>query len=573
MLASQQQQQPQSSAPSGPGPSHAHQPPTAPAASGGPTPTSATAAIPFADEDSKGKVGYDSFESAPPPSNDDDTKPRVNDDKDATETSTAPKKSFSSTVQDLWKRAMRYDEENFIYSLRIAVAMFVSALFTLVNPGTFVFPQTPWILASTAVVGWQNTLDTATAVKRAIERTAGTAIGATLGLAVGFVSLPLQFSKPGQATLLGFTTTAFCLFMPYFTANVGLRGSYAARLCLVSYSIVSLSFYTSNEPCHPPGWYMGVWRAINIMLGCFIGAASLVIHPRSMKSMIVKRVRNQVKTVGESTCQVLGTACESFTDHSKRLPHWDEIVTGKGGGVVDGGGGDVAKFESDPAYVAYISGAHGWKDCNELFAMLKYDHTLFSMSKDEKKEFRLYMTVISHRVFRMHTNLVVLASIVRGAAPSIVREMSQREGGGGASCGGKEGADDVDPGGTFDALRGIGRRIQVLLDCTASADDRTAAFKTLVGQDLALVGRLVSKEQEASVKRRQQMSQDGTMDETLEQLQGMLLTKFDIGNRQNSPLEHIESHQQVSLFFLLVEHLIIRATCLYQLLRPELYDK
>ena len=534
----------------------------------------------------------------PPPASPSDNNSNSNNNKPTTTQSSPKKKSPSkkwSYIKDLWKKATRYDEESFIYSLRIAVAMFVASLFTLVNPGNFVFPQTPWILASTAVVGWQNTLDTATGVKRAIERTVGTAIGAALGLAVGFISLPLQHNKPGQASLLGFTTVAFCFGMPYLTANVGLRGSYAARLCLVSYTIISLSFYTSNEPCHPAGWYMGVWRAIDILLGCFIGAASLIIHPRSMKGMIVKRVKTQVQTVGESTFQVLETACHSFTDVNRQtMAHWDDMLTAAGGSNNNhnksSSGGEVTKFETDPTYIAYIKGAHGWKDCNDLLSMLKYDHTLLSMSKQEKMEFQQYMTIISHRVFRMHTNLVVLASIVRGAAASIAREMTMSHQSTTRGGGGQQQHDDtvtpataaVDTESAFMLLRDIGQRIQTLLNSKETPEDRKTAFTTLVTHDLMLVGRLVSQEQEESVKRRhqllaaQQQQQPGddheSMDEKLEQLQGMLLSRFDTSSRQHSPLEHIESHQQVSLFFLLVEHLIIRATCLYQLWKPELYD-
>jgi hypothetical protein len=423
--------------------------------------------------------------------------------------------------------------------------MFAAGLFTLVNPGNFVFPQTPWILASAAVVAWQNSLDTATAVKRAIERTAGTAIGALFGLAIGFLSLPLQDSKPAQASLLGFTTVTFCFLMPYLTANAGFRGSYAARLCLVAYAIVSLSFYTSNEPCHASGWYMGVWRAIDILLGCFIGAAALVICPRSTKSVILKRVKNQVKTVGESSCKVLEAASDSFTNHRK-LPHWDVLF-------MKDGTSPAPILESDPAYEAYIKGAHGWKDCGELFSMLKYDHTLLTTTKEETRQFQYYMTVISHRVFRMHTNLVVLASIVRGAAASV-------------------NGDDHANQKMFDSMREIGRRIQDLLDPTRSREDRDLTFRSLLGHDLDMIGQLVSQEQEVSVRKRRDARSEGHMDETLRYLQCLLLSKFEVGTREQSPLELMDSHQQVSLFLLLVEQLIIRAISLYQLLSPELYE-
>jgi hypothetical protein len=183
--------------------------------------------------------------------------------------------------------------------------------------------------------------------------------------------------------------------------------------------------------------------------------------------------------------------------------------------------------------------------------MLKYDHTLLTMTEEEKRQFQYYMTVISHRVFRMHTNLVVLASIARGAAANVT-------------------GDDLASPTVFESLRGIGRRIQDMLDATRSRQDRDFAFRSLVGHDLEMVGQLVAHEQEESVKRRREPKSEEHMNETLSQLQCLLLSKFDVGARQQSPLELMDSHQQVSLFFLLVEQLIIRATCLYQLLSPEL---
>jgi hypothetical protein len=176
------------------------------------------------------------------------------------------------------------------------------------------------------------------------------------------------------------------------------------------------------------------------------------------------------------------------------------------------------------------------------------------MTKEEKRQFQYYVTVVSHRVFRMHTNLVVLASIVRGAAATISD-------------------DDLGDPKMCESLRGIGRRIQDMLDSNQSRGDRDLAFRTLVGHDLEIVGRLVAHEQVESTRRRRELSDEGQNDEALHQLQCLLLSKFDLGARQQSPLELMDSHQQVSLFFMLLEQLIIRATSLYQLLSPELYDK
>jgi hypothetical protein len=389
-------------------------------------------------------------------------------------------------------------------------------------------------------VAWQNTLDTASAIKRAVERTTGTLVGALLGLCVGFMSLWAS-AEPSQASVLGIAMAVICFVFPYASTCCGWRDSYAARMTLVTYSIVSLSFFRTPD-CLGSAWSIGMWRAINIVVGCFVGVASLVLWPRSTSESIRSRVRDQVQVAGESVECVLNTAYDAFMNRQKP-PHWDSYLRGDSGPL----------GERDPAYLtAYVRGAHGWKDCSELFALLKYDPSLFRSPNEERKKLQESTSIISERVFRLHTTLVVLDSVVRGGVSVLV----------------DDGIRSIasDPSTSFDVLKRIGERTRTMLNAKggASAQEREEAFEALINEDLVQVGRWMERQERHLMQRKVSTFADVELPETptsQSQIQRLLLSKND--NTAKSPMEFLQGHQQVSLFFLLVEQLILRVARLY----------
>lgn len=423
--------------------------------------------------------------------------------------------------------------DNLVFSTRVAVSMTIAALFTVITPNGVSYPQPQWIGASAGIVAWQNTSDTASAIKRAMERTLGTGIGAVLGVAVGFLSLSTH-SESVQANVLGYGMAVVCFLLPFLSTRLGLRDSYAARMSLVTYSIVSLSFYRTPD-CYGEPWSVGVWRAVNIVLGCFVGVSSLVLWPRSTKSMIQARVTNQLQVAGESVASVLDSAHSAFVNRQKPL-HWDCFHR------------DRVNPKSDAAYDAYLKGAHGWKSCSELFALLKYDPFGYRSPSQERMKFQESMSILSERVFRLHTTLVVVDSIVRGgiglqADKSMVSASPE----------------------SLEALKRIGDRAKIMLSTDGgSLQEREKAFEALINEDLMEVGRWIERQERIQAKNQDAGSADGPS--SLSQVQRLLLSRYedDVDNvHVSSPLQLLQGHQQISLLLLLVEQLILRVARLY----------
>jgi hypothetical protein len=98
-----------------------------------------------------------------------------------------------------------------------------------------------------------------------------------------------------------------------------------------------------------------------------------------------------------------------------------------------------------------------------------------------------------------------------------------------------------------------------------SQQEREEAFEALINEDLVEVGRWMER-QELHLMQRKASTTDWDVERSevstsLSPIQRLLLSKYD--NSAQSPLELLQGHQQISLFFLLVEQVILRVARLY----------
>jgi len=92
---------------------------------------------------------------------------------DATNSSTSENDDDNGNITRIkegLRQLLSYDHECFVLSARVATSMTLASLFTLAFPSDRIYPNAQWIVTSAGVVSWQSYSDTASAVKKAVER-------------------------------------------------------------------------------------------------------------------------------------------------------------------------------------------------------------------------------------------------------------------------------------------------------------------------------------------------------------------------------------------------------------------
>jgi len=447
----------------------------------------------------------------------------LGDDKQSScSTSTAATNGTSSSVRSLWQSRLVlfqlaevlsiggwYPPDPIIFSFRISVSCTCGALFVLAFPVDDPWPSATWIYITAAIVSWMPSIDTASVLKKTIERTIGTMIGAFFGLAVGFISLKIN-DLTWQAVFLASAIAVHGFVYPYTCDRLGFRTSYAAWLGCFTFGLVALAFFDKQHSDKP--WFTGMHRIMNIVIGCSIVAAvSLLVWPLSTKVLLHKKVDRLLQRTGQSAEMVLNVAIDAFADQRKR-PALAEII-----GKDD--------FSCD-VHTAYIKNVESWKDCKSLFPMLKYDPFFWPVPREQREYFRNHMAVRLARCFRIQMNIVMLDAITRSD-----------------TCfkGPKE---------SLIILKDVGQRAKVILDLSVDHNERDGAVRVLLEHDL--------------VRLRQELAQMANGRVLDSQVNIDILTKA-LSSFVGLPLSHVDGNGEQSLLFLqLVEHLILRvARCHY----------
>ena len=166
--------------------------------------------------------------------------------------------NFGTTLRDVLSPGFRYRNAKFIHAARIAIGILIS--FTVTTG--FSLPRGEWTAISFLIViaGLQHH---GTIRRKAIERSAGTAIGAIAGLAV-----IVQQEYLGITPLTWLLMAGFCGVCAYYAIG---KAGYVALLSAITLVIVA---GYGTDPVN-----VSLWRAVNVFIGIVIALALTSVLP------------------------------------------------------------------------------------------------------------------------------------------------------------------------------------------------------------------------------------------------------------------------------------------------------
>lgn len=331
----------------------------------------------------------------------------------------------------------RIDKGAFLFALRMAIILTIGSLFVLIRaPGDDGkgYPQGMWVLVTMLFVSWFPRLDAASVIEKSIQRLMGTFIGASIGLGCGFTSMAFE-NNASQAAFLGFCVFIVTFGVVFTSGNFRLgptkimaKKGYATVICLLTFSIAILPFYSDEEP----RWRKGVWRVLNVILGCILGAiCSVVIFPRSTTSILREKVEKQVQLAGESSEAVLHAAADAFSGHLNPLALADELLETPAhrrnrirmslhAVSYRSVNKRVVKEDGDRTLTMYVDAISDWKAAKALYPVMPYDPFHWfsaSVSEEQRAELKMCTARILAQTLRIQTMIVCLDGVIRNDMP------------------------------------------------------------------------------------------------------------------------------------------------------------
>jgi Fusaric acid resistance protein-like len=312
--------------------------------------------------------------------------------------------------------------------------------FHILSPHLFV------VLITVLFVCWFPALDAASVIEKVMQRLIGTFVGAVIGLTCGFASI-IVYDERGdsrlqQSIFLGICFFAFNFLIVFLSGQVKVGGvtvlnrfSYATILCVLTFCICILPFASNSRP----KWKHGVWRIINVIVGCILGAiGSIVIFPKSTNDVLFEKTTKQVRLAGEASEAVLQTAADYFAGRVT-LKRWaDEMVTQPLESSMRwkfkrsrSGPNDDSSVDLDVnvAMKKYEDAILDWRATKALFPIAKYDpfamelsrHTLSIQSNIHANSYKGYSVHLEiartlARALRIQTTIIVLDGMIRNDA-------------------------------------------------------------------------------------------------------------------------------------------------------------
>lgn len=256
------------------------------------------------------------------------------------------------------------------------------------------------------MVSWFPSMDVASVAQKTFQRILGTIMGAFLGLGCGFLSALIE-SYAGQAVFIGFSIAT----VPFFVSFSMVQGSgrfhrypYASLLCLMTFGIAILPFYTENED----EWRSGVIRITNVIIGCGIAAlGALVLWPRSSKVVLKEKVEEQVKLVGEASEAGLQFASKTLGSRVNGDESFSKKLTESKVGVEDND--DL----NDSAYRKYIKAIGDYKSAQSVFPLSKYDPYNLCRDTESFESYQKESALTLSRALRMQSTIILMDAALR----------------------------------------------------------------------------------------------------------------------------------------------------------------
>ena len=330
--------------------------------------------------------------------------------------------------QSLWDRI---DHDALQFALRMAILLAISALFVLIHTENYHFPDGMWVLVSVLFVCWFPSLDAASVIEKIIQRLIGTFVGAFLGLSCGFISIYLfESSRRDQAIFL-----EACMFLFNFgiifaagQAKVGAvkvirKFAYATILCVLTFCICMLPFASNADP----KWETGVYRVLNVIIGCFLGAiGSIFIAPKSTTDVLHNKAARQVKMAGDAAEAVLHTASDFFAGRIEVNRLADDLLETPLESTIEwkflrsnslkSDASEDSTARADIALKKYEEAIADWRLSKMLFPLARYDPFHVAKNSDESSIVQMELARTLARALRIQTTIVVMDGMVRNDA-------------------------------------------------------------------------------------------------------------------------------------------------------------
>lgn len=295
------------------------------------------------------------------------------------------------------------------FGVRLSIVLTSSSLFVLVqNPDNDdAYPQGTWVFVSALMVSWFPSMDVASVAEKTMQRILGTICGAFMGVACGFLSSLIEVYSL-QALFIGIciavVTFSVSFSMVEFETSIFANYPYASLLCLLTFGISVLPFYTDNEK----EWKSAVFRIANVIIGCGIAAiGAILLWPRSSMSVLGDAVQEQVKFAGEASEAVLLFASETLTDRS----------TMNSGGTSNAGVTEskigVEPDVDDSAHQKYEKAIGKYKAAKSAFPLAKYDPYNLCRDTESYEAFRKESALTLSRALRIQTTIVLIDGALR----------------------------------------------------------------------------------------------------------------------------------------------------------------
>ena len=456
-----------------------------------------------------------------------------------------------------------------VFSTRMAVTMALGCLLVILPPmlGDTEWPEATWIYVTAGVVSWQAGPDTAPVFKKLVERIIGTLCGACLGLVLGFLSIVTADSfadgdgdayMRAQAFFLFFTLPLVVFLGSYWVTQAGHRNSYVSTLTNLTTGLVVLAFYGTEDDTSDgrPPWMHGLYRVFNILIGCAIaGLVTSLVRPVPTYRRTEKQVEMLSALTGESVRALMDATIAvseqknktrdtkksddpdsvSDEDYQPILPTITQIVR------------HPELIVSDQAHDLYIACVDLWRDSRQSLQLLRYDPAFLStFDKMEQVQFREHVRLRLARLFRIQVAVVMMDSLLRGG---LVNGDSERH--------------------NLQVLRTIGNRIEELLNPCTSIERCNELALALIQEDMVEIGRHL-RELDSQTHCPNKTAPEflpthpngetttGTSDAS-EELWSILGTM-----NQSFPLSGLEGPGHASLFYRLLEHVILKVVRLHR---------
>jgi len=318
------------------------------------------------------------------------------------------------------------DRDGARFAMRMSVILSFCTLFVLCGWIDHGF----WVYVTVLNVSWFPRLDAASVMEKTMQRWIGTMLGAVLGLGCGFLSLLLPESPQHEIFLFAATAiVVFGVLAAAGTIKIGSNNnnkriidmySYATCLCMLTLGVALLPFASVQ----PNIWKVGLFRVLNVSIGCCIGAAgSVLLWPRPTLQMLHQKTARQVILAGEAAEAVLHTAVDAFSGKRHIQLLSQELLQTRYNFITRTVRNSVAgeqqlQSNNNPADVAlekYEDAIQDWMASKTLFPLLRFDPFSLlgrQLSTDTAVNDSDIATTLA-RALRIQTTVVVLDGMIR----------------------------------------------------------------------------------------------------------------------------------------------------------------